>query len=136
MMLSYWITYHSIAVYYYSYYNLYSMETYVTDRTHVWNFLLWIWPFKSDLLLQVSNICTDQHKFHKAKLHSTVRHQQKGSYLFVPHFSSFRDLSDIFHIFDFFNYDLWMLYLNHFLSIKKNNIYILLSFVDWVHNFF
>lgn len=35
------------------------METYVTDRTHVWNFLLWIWPFKSDLLLQVSNICTE-----------------------------------------------------------------------------
>lgn len=35
------------------------METYVTDRTHVWSFLLWIWPFKSDLLLQVSNICTE-----------------------------------------------------------------------------
>lgn len=63
MMLSYWITYQRLAfdsrILYYSYYNLYSMETYVTDRTHVWSFLLWIWPFKSDLLLQVSNICTE-----------------------------------------------------------------------------
>lgn len=50
--------------------------------------------------------------------------QQSDIYIFVPHFSSFRDLSEIFHILDFFNYDLWMSYLNHFLSIKKNNIYI------------